>query len=107
MLFEQVPHHSKLRQRMSASGHKHPAPQINVRFTTKSGHCIAPQRMSAMCQKRTYAVQQTVSLFDYVVSELSELHRHIQAERLGGLEVDYQLELGGRLNWQLAWFCAL
>ena len=52
-------------------------------------------RMSALCQKRTYAVQQTVSLFDYVVSELSELHRHIQAERLGGLEVDYQLELGG------------
>ena len=45
--------------------------------------------MSALCQKRTYAVQQTVSLFDYVVSELSELHRHIQAERPGGLEVDY------------------
>src|SRR5215472_1498277 len=63
--------------------------------------------MSALCQKRTYAVQQTVSLFDYVVSELSELQRHIQAERLGGLEVDYQLELGGRLNRQIAWFCAL
>ena len=61
MLFEQVPHHSKLRQRMSASGHKDPAPQINVRFTTKSGHCIAPQRMSAMCQKQTHALQQITS----------------------------------------------
>src|SRR6516165_5426 len=29
-----------------------PSP-TNVRFTPKSGHCIAPQRMSAMCQKRT------------------------------------------------------
>jgi hypothetical protein len=23
---------------------------LNVRFTPKSGHCIAPQRMSALCQ---------------------------------------------------------
>src|SRR6516165_5708919 len=26
----------------------------DVRFTPKSGHCIAPQRMSAMCQKQTF-----------------------------------------------------
>ena len=26
----------------------------HVRFTPKSGHCIAPQRMSALCQKRTW-----------------------------------------------------
>jgi hypothetical protein len=25
----------------------------DVRFTPKSGHCIAPQRMSALCQKQT------------------------------------------------------
>src|SRR6516164_1782586 len=31
-----VPHYSKLRQRMSASGHKHPAPQINVRLPPKA-----------------------------------------------------------------------
>src|SRR6516162_4713416 len=29
-------------------------PLANVRFTPKSGHCIAPQRMSALCQKRTF-----------------------------------------------------
>ena len=34
----------------------------HVRFTPKSGHCIAPQRMSAMCQKRTSAVS-----FDHLV----------------------------------------
>ena len=26
----------------------------NVRFTPKSGHCIARQRMSALCQKQTF-----------------------------------------------------
>jgi hypothetical protein len=33
----------------------------NVRFTPNSGHCIAPQRMSALCQKRTHALQQKQS----------------------------------------------
>src|SRR6516164_11097099 len=28
----------------------------NVRFTPKSGHCIAPQRMSALCHKETFRV---------------------------------------------------
>jgi len=31
----------------------------HVRFTPKSGHCITPQRMSALCQKQTYAPQQS------------------------------------------------
>jgi hypothetical protein len=54
--------------------------------------------MSALGQQRTHAPQQTVSLFDYIVGELSELHRHIQAERLGGLEVDHQYVLGWCLH---------
>jgi hypothetical protein len=58
--------------------------------------------MSALGQQRTHAPQQTVSLFDYIVGELSELHRHIQAERFGGLEVDHQLELGRGLDGKLA-----
>ena len=37
-------------------------PPPDVRFTPKSGHCIAPQRMSALCQKRTHAVQQIPGL---------------------------------------------
>jgi len=35
----------------------------NVRFTPKSGHCIAPQRMSALCQKET-----STASFDHLVS---------------------------------------
>jgi hypothetical protein len=34
---------------------------IHFRFTPESRHCIAPQRMSAMCQKQTHAVQQSAA----------------------------------------------
>jgi hypothetical protein len=35
-----------------------------------------------------------VGLFDHLVGERAQLERHVEAERLGGLEVDHQLELG-------------
>jgi hypothetical protein len=37
--------------------------------------------MSPSGHKPTYAVQQTVSLFDHFVGELLELPRHVEAER--------------------------
>jgi hypothetical protein len=58
--------------------------------------------MSVLCQKRTLG-----GLFNYVVGQLLQMQRHIEAKRFRGLEVDYLLELGGCLNRQLAWFCAL
>ena len=36
--------------------------------------------------------------FDHLVGELLELQRNLEAERLGGLEVDDQFELGGLLD---------
>ena len=45
-------------------------------------------------------------LFDHVVGGGEQRLRHIKAERSSSLEVDHQLELGGRLNGKLAWFCA-
>src|SRR5688572_521328 len=48
----------------------------------------------------------TVSL-DHRVGALLKEHRHVEAERLGGLEVDRQLELDRGLDWQLARFRAL
>jgi hypothetical protein len=46
-------------------------------------------------------------LFDDLVGELLELHWHIEAERLGRLEIDDKLELGWRLHWKLARLLAL
>ena len=43
------------------------------------------------------------ALLDHLVGEELELLGHIEAERLGGLEVDHQLELGRELHRQVAW----
>ena len=47
------------------------------------------------------------SSFDHLVGALLHRYRNGQAERLGGLEVDDQLELGRRLHRQIAWLLAL
>ena len=46
--------------------------------------------------------RQSIRLFDHLISERQQFIRHIEAERLRGLEVDDQLELGQRLQSLLA-----
>src|SRR6266480_4680326 len=58
--------------------------------------------MSQSCQRRTPAPQQRASSLDHLVRAPLELQRHVEAERLGGLEVDHQLELDWGLDGKLA-----
>jgi hypothetical protein len=40
-------------------------------------------------------VTATPELFDHLIGKLLKMQRHVEAEHLGGLEVDDQLKLGG------------
>src|SRR5260221_3548656 len=63
--------------------------------------------MSVWCRhNQTHAPQQTSSSFDHFVGELLQMERHVEAERLGGLEVDHQFEFGRLLYWEVCRFGA-
>jgi putative ABC transport system substrate-binding protein len=51
-------------------------------------------------------VQQTASLFDHLVGAGEQRRGHLKAERLGGLQVDQQLDLGGLLDRKVGWLLA-
>src|SRR5215467_14192494 len=57
--------------------------------------------MSALCQKRTHAVQQLRLLLDHLIGASEQCGRHVEAERLGSLEIDTEVEMRRLLEWQV------
>src|SRR6516164_830931 len=55
--------------------------------------------MSALCQKRASGYS-----LNYLLGALLKLQGHVEAERLGGLEIDYQIELDWGLDWKVGRF---
>ena len=58
--------------------------------------------MSALCQKRTHAVQQLGLLLDHLVGERQKIHRQLNACGLCGLEVDDELVVRRLLERQIS-----
>ena len=46
-------------------------------------------------------------IFDHLVGDLLEMHWHVEAQRLGGLDVDNKLKLRRHLHWQITRLLAL
>jgi hypothetical protein len=61
----------------------------------------------AHCQFRTNALRQTACLFDDLVGACEHRGRHVEADRLGCLQVDDQLELARPHDRQIAGLLAL
>ena len=55
--------------------------------------CAVQRRMSAMGQYRTLRHS-----FDHLVGALLKMKRHVKSQRLGGLDIDNQLQLGRLLD---------
>jgi hypothetical protein len=91
--------HFQPRQRRLASGLMSAAGLIAAVRATDAG--------SSVSATRTHAPQQIWSLFDDLVSGDKQRSRDRQPERLGGLEIDYQLKLCRCLQWKIVRLFAL
>ena len=82
-------------QPMSQMGQKPALPRrsIGVRFALNKQTPTARAQCDAMCQDLTHAPQQDSSSFDHLVGDGEQRRGHLDAEHMGGVDVNEQLEL--------------
>src|SRR5262245_65122250 len=66
------------------------------------GRASAPAGRCENCLRwGSFVFEAPFKSFDHLVGELLEMQWHVEAERLGGLEIDHQLELAGLEDGQI------
>ena len=73
----------------------------NVRITPECGRVVDINGRLKSANSGCEQSQQGSSLFDHLVGAGEQRRWDVEAERLGGLEVDHQLELGRLLHWKI------
>jgi len=80
---------------------------MSVRYCPKADKWADVLGRPLSATSRHNAVQQKSPLFNHLVGALLEEQRNIEAERLGGLDIDRKRELNGELDGKFARLCAL
>src|SRR5262245_26606491 len=79
----------------------------HFRLAPDRRHASRPRSVSRWAITGCEQSQQTAQLFDHLVGAGQHARRQLKAERLCGLEVDHELELGGLLYRQVGGLLAL
>src|SRR5258708_29431759 len=87
--------------RLGRVDHLHGA-RMRGRCSPVSGPISVRSDRGSLGQLRTHAVQQIPLLFYHLVGSGEECLADGEADRLGGFQIDHQLELGRILNRQIA-----
>src|SRR5437763_11808125 len=91
---------------LSQSRHFDRAPATSA-LSPINRHLQSRLRCLKGAHEETHAPQQTITLFYHLVGAGEHDRRHLEAERLGGLEVEHRLVFGRRLHRQVSRLLAL
>src|SRR5271154_952474 len=92
--------------RSSVPGYRRSRSRSTNSSLTPEGRGAVPANDGIRLRPRRPSGGLTLSL-DHLIGGRQQSFRDGKAERLGGLEVDDQFELGGLLHRQIGWFVAL